>query len=329
MRRLLALALLLPTLAWATGNYTDARRAGGSQPEHYYQLNETSGTTANDTGFGTAWNGTYTGGFTLNQTGIPNNVGNPAVLLNGSTGYVNLGSRGVPFNANASGFTGIHGWVKLTTGSGSIAAQYGSTGNPSGFQLNAISDGRVHFKIYQNTGSCNGSPTYGEILSSGSPTACPVAGAGGWCFIYAITEGAGGGANLAHMRLYANGVLIQDLTSFSGNFCQITTTLTLGAMINASLFTNGLLDEVGIDNFNTAGATVAAWYNLGINLPTGGWPFTVKRPALPRFFDDGYFAKAARRGYGTGHFAAREPLPQYLTVGYLPFQVMPSGAAGR
>lgn len=57
-------------------------------PLLWYKLNETSGTTATDSGSG-SHNGTYSGGFTLSQTGPPSMPGgDTGVLFNGSTGQV-------------------------------------------------------------------------------------------------------------------------------------------------------------------------------------------------------------------------------------------------
>ena len=81
----------------------------------YWQLNEASGATATDTTDGNG--GTYTGGFTLNQPGFRSS--GPAVLLNGSTGYVSIPdatnlhlSSGITLEAiikssSASNFAGI------------------------------------------------------------------------------------------------------------------------------------------------------------------------------------------------------------------------------
>lgn len=53
----------------------------------YYPLGETSGTVADDVSATNA-NGTYTGGYTLDQAGIGD--GSRSVLLNGTTGYIAL-----------------------------------------------------------------------------------------------------------------------------------------------------------------------------------------------------------------------------------------------
>lgn len=56
-------------------------------PVGYWPLDETSGTNADNLGSATA-DGTYTGGYTLDQAGP---AGLRAVELNGSTGYVSIG----------------------------------------------------------------------------------------------------------------------------------------------------------------------------------------------------------------------------------------------
>ena len=75
---------------------------------HQYRLNETSGTTAADaagagSGYGES-DGTYTGGFSLNQTPITqDNAG--CVLLDGSSGYVDLGFVNPPSDGSNGAFT--------------------------------------------------------------------------------------------------------------------------------------------------------------------------------------------------------------------------------
>jgi hypothetical protein len=92
----------------------------------YWQLNETTGTTATDSADSNP--GTYTGGFTLNQTGMGST--GAGVLFNGSTGYVAVS------NATNLQFTGnftLEALIK-TTYSGNFAgiiAKYSATsGNP-------------------------------------------------------------------------------------------------------------------------------------------------------------------------------------------------------
>lgn len=77
--------------------------------------------------------GTYTGGYTLNQSG-PYNVG-PAVLLDGTTGYINLGA---PPELNITAAWHLESWVYLTStpnGCCVIAEQYTGSGNNILFEL--------------------------------------------------------------------------------------------------------------------------------------------------------------------------------------------------
>lgn len=73
----------------------------------YYRLGDTSGTSAVDSK--SAANGTYTGGFTLNQTALIDDT-NGAVLFNGTTGYVNVPTASLPAG-NTSWYAA--GWCKV------------------------------------------------------------------------------------------------------------------------------------------------------------------------------------------------------------------------
>lgn len=108
-------------------------------PVSYWKLDETSGTTAADATGGN--NGTYTGGYTLNQPGIPS-AGRPAVLFNGSSGYISLGA---PAALNITAAWTLEACVYLTStpnGCGVITESYTGGSNPIlyalGFGLSAI-----------------------------------------------------------------------------------------------------------------------------------------------------------------------------------------------
>ena len=108
-------------------------------PVSYWKLDETSGTTATDATGGN--NGTYMGGYTLNQPGIPS-AGRPAVLFNGSSGYISLGA---PAALNITAAWTLEACVYLTStpnGCGVIAESYTGGSNPIlyalGFGLSAI-----------------------------------------------------------------------------------------------------------------------------------------------------------------------------------------------
>lgn len=92
-----------------TGGY-GAMRASINDAVAVWMFDETSGTTADNIEGTSAYDATYTGGFTLNQTGPASGVA--AVDLNGTTGYVS-----VPYNAalNPSVFT-MEIWVYFDAG---------------------------------------------------------------------------------------------------------------------------------------------------------------------------------------------------------------------
>lgn len=73
-------------------------------PVGYWRLGETSGTSAADSG-SAAIAGTYTGGYTLNQTSLlTSDTANKAVLLNGSSGYIDCTNNGA-FNFSGGNMT--------------------------------------------------------------------------------------------------------------------------------------------------------------------------------------------------------------------------------
>lgn len=96
-------------------------------PIRYYRLGETSGTVATDIG-SQARNGTYTGGYTLNQSPLIAGDTNHSVLFDGTSGYVSLPTTSLPTgSANWS----LEGWIKITGAPGtnpSIIVLFGNWG---------------------------------------------------------------------------------------------------------------------------------------------------------------------------------------------------------
>jgi len=85
-------------------------------PIRYYRLGESSGTTATDLG-SQAINGTYTGGFTLAQTGlIVNEAAAKSVTLNGASGYVSALTTGLPTGHQA---WSLEAWINMASVPGS------------------------------------------------------------------------------------------------------------------------------------------------------------------------------------------------------------------
>lgn len=154
-------------------------------PVGYWQLNDTTGTLATDSG-SVVNNGVYRGGFTLNQTPPPVTGGGGAVLLNGTTGYIDVasnaaynvttGSIGVVFKTTSSGVfselvgrdNGSSDRVFLVRVNSSnkleVVAIYG--GNPSIASSASVNDGAWHFGVYTWTQS--GGNTNIELFLDGA-----------------------------------------------------------------------------------------------------------------------------------------------------------------
>jgi hypothetical protein len=93
----------------------------------------------------------------------------------------------------------------------------------------------------------------------------------------------------------------------------------------AGTFYTGYIQEVaGFQNLSPA--QLCVHYAGGVTAPSL-WPFTVKAPTLPRFRNDGYFAKLVRDGYNSGLLSIHAKQPQWLTFPWLPFGLLPPGNA--
>jgi large repetitive protein len=151
-------------------------------PLRYYRLGESSGTTAIDLGSQTL-NGTYTGGFTLGQTGlIVNEPSAKSVTLNGSTGYVSMPTTGLPTGAQS---WSIEAWINMAsvpgTGLHSIVE----------FGTNATNNAAV---LYLGSGKISANTYAGNTIAG----LTPVAGTTYHCV--ACYDG-------TNLRLYVNGLL--------------------------------------------------------------------------------------------------------------------------
>ncbi len=114
----------------------------------YWPLSETSGTTSTDSKDSN--NGTYSGGFTLNQSGPSGNL-TPSVTLNGSTGKITITDA---TNLNPGAPLSIEAWIKTSSASGQGIATKIHTSSPfAGYGLD-ISSGH---KLEMWTGDLSGS----------------------------------------------------------------------------------------------------------------------------------------------------------------------------
>jgi hypothetical protein len=150
-----------------TGGYARVRTTGSLPPVGLWMLDEAAGTTADNEQGDAARDGTYTGGFTLNQAGPF--VGIPSVALNGSTGYISIPNVAALYPATTAVF---EGWVKFDAVSGTQTVLDGITSN-RGFRVTLNSSGMVVVRV-------------GDGVTTSTMTALGTAlSAGTWYRIYA------------------------------------------------------------------------------------------------------------------------------------------------
>ncbi len=117
---------MIPGFTKYRGVLTYTQVVLADSPLAFWELNETTGTVAADSS-GHALNGTYTGGYTLGA--VPPAHAPGAVLLNGSSGFVNGGS---PAALTLTSAWTLESWVYLTatpSGSGVICEGYTGAGD--------------------------------------------------------------------------------------------------------------------------------------------------------------------------------------------------------
>jgi len=212
-------------------------------PLAYWRLDETSGTTANDA-IGSN-HGTYTGGYTLNQPGIPS-TGRPAALFNGSSGYVALGAPAV---LNLTAAWTLEAWVYLTStpnGCGVICEQYTGGGDnvlyALGFGLN--SPGATLEMGYRGL---NWRWTIGSALSLNA-----------WHHTVGTWDG-------TTQRLYADGTQVASTTPADAPVAGINA-LYIGRRHDGTgnSFFPGRIDEVAIYGVALPASRILDHYNAGI-----------------------------------------------------------------
>lgn len=121
-------------------------------PDFYWRMNDTN-TTCVDSG-PNGINGTYTGGYTQSQAGLPYQDTNNCVLFNGSTGYVDLGINQIgPILAGATGLT-VELLFNLTSTPGvmTIFEVLGSSTGYAIFRVNHAGGNQPRFLFVDPTG---------------------------------------------------------------------------------------------------------------------------------------------------------------------------------
>lgn len=199
-----------------------------------WMLDETSGTTA-DNAQGTAtYDGTYTGGFTLNQTGHATGV--PSVTFNGSSGYV-----AVSYNAALNPSTAtVEMWARWTSGAGGLySSENGGTGD--GYSLGVSSSGQLTGTMGGGGGSTNFSAPYYLVASEWAHIV----------FTYSVAD--------KENRIYVNGVLVD--TNIRGGTVAVNSSADtwIGRSSGAGYF-NGRIGPVSLFDTVKTAAEIADLY---------------------------------------------------------------------
>jgi Concanavalin A-like lectin/glucanases superfamily/Fibronectin type III domain len=221
----------------------------GDNPSAYWRLGESSGTSAVDaTGHGNA--AIYAGGYTQGQPGGPLGDPDPAVALNGSTGWVSTGN--LP-SLQVTGALTLEAWVKFTSTSAvQVIVNKGD----------GVSAGGSAYELAWIPGTGLGFQTFvGSTRYDADQNVTPAVGK--WYYLVG-TRSAGG-----QLAFYLNGKLTATGSDGGGSLNNVAAGVGLGASGNGALQLplKGTLDEVAIYAGTLSAAQVSAHWQAGAPLP--------------------------------------------------------------
>ena len=226
----------------------------------YYQLNETTGTTAIDSkgsNNGT-YQGTPPGSFGLGTTSANPNLGTAVSFTNGT------GNTSIPNSASLqiSGSITVEAWlnsIQPATVQECVCKPFTSSASNPYFDY-CLSNGRSgHFAFFIGIGS-----TYYEINANTTTSANT------WYHVVGVYDG-------SHISIYINGVLDCTPLAVTGSINTNTQPLNIGSAGwgNFAECFNGIIDEVAIYNTALSSSTILNHYNTA--LAASG--FTLTGPA--------------------------------------------------
>lgn len=218
-------------------------------PNAYWRLGETSGRVMVDS-TGNANNGTYAGGFSLNQPGAIVGDGNGAVSLDGSTGS---GRAANSPTLNLTGAVSVEAWVKwsavATTSQNIINKGDGATAAGTSFHLAYVS-------------GCSGCGLgFYTFKSNGFTCACQAnaAPAGQWLHLV------GTRATNGQINFYVNGALVATNNDGGGALNSVASGLGVGASGAGTTTLNGTIDEAAIYPVTLTAGQVSAHFQASGN----------------------------------------------------------------
>jgi len=273
IRKLLALALLWPAIAWA--DYRSVVLADG--PIGYWRLGESScvsspqcvghdevGSGANDINYSLT-------GVTYAQTGALTGDPNTAIKFDGVTGLATVGASGGTantFRIPAGGSVSFEFWVKETTLHGA-----------AGLEIASKDTGTVNAEWLLGVGG--GSPWVMYVqqfdITNTSRAAVATASGIGTSYHYVVFTIQDNTAQKA----YFDGTLEGTNTTFAGTQNTSGTANMVLAQLGPAFFP-GTIDEFAFYNYVLTQAQITKHYNAGRGIFTGGgWPFAHRQLPKP------------------------------------------------
>jgi len=232
-------------------------------PNAYWRLGETSGTLMVDS-TANANNGTYAGGFSLNQPGAIVGDGNAAVSLDGSTG--NGRGPNSP-TLNLTGAVSVEAWVDwsavATTSQNIINKGDGATAAGTAFHLAYVTGctgcGLGFYTFKGNTFIC--------ACQANAPPA------GQWLHLV------GTRATNGQINFYVNGSLVATNNDGGGALNSVPSGIGVGASGAGTATLNGSIDESAIYPAALTAAQVSAHFQASGNANPPGAPTNVTATA--------------------------------------------------
>jgi hypothetical protein len=223
-------------------------------PVAYYRLGESAGTQATDSS-GNALHGVYTAGYTLAQTGALSGDSDTAIVLNGSTGYIDLDYK-IGLALDGAVGTTVEAWVKVTDFTGDMAIL--------SFRIDGTNTGLDFLIRSVQTIRAAGRS---QIADSYQTKEIAFTTAGVWRHVVGILDYAND-----QIKIYIDGIvkLSEAVTFGSSTFVLGTPTQEdrIGASPAGSTFFKGAVDEIAVYDFVLSPAQISAHYATGKELCT-------------------------------------------------------------
>lgn len=200
----------------------------------YWRLGETSGTTADNAEGTSAKDGTYTGGYTLNQGSLVSLVdADPATSFNGSTGYVTVPDHS-DFSLGTTGALTVAIWHSPTSGSDTVLIGKGTSSNYEWAIYRSASS--YYALVWTSAGA--GRATVNNAPASVAPN-------GGRNWVVLTLDDSGGDSGILYVNGYTGGAAV---TGWSGTSTNGTSPLDIGRRPDNTAYNAGVADEVFVVN---------------------------------------------------------------------------------